>query len=790
MRLLKKLSLVFLASVGALAAALLLTAVALIAEPQWFLTTRTVTRAVKVFGGAYRPRWKTLNFDIRSLNFPEKEIGLSARDLCFENAAAGLEGCLKDIDVRLSVRLYFWGAKLTKISRLNVAGDHFVLDQARSAQDAPPKKSAGLPTSLPGLLPAALRGLIIEALQVELPANRILQAGGGSVRAGLQLSLPSAEPRRLALKVELEASSGTVTRHYRGEGTLDSDLLKRGALTYLDASGRLKAEGVDARFQARVKQSGTTALALALNVSAQLPGRRVAVDLKGSKVGQNFGLKGSAGVWETSGAIKSVELKDCALEIRLKKDSTEWDALKFDGRFELEPNPFGIRGAGRSLSKKLGGRLVIGVRSTPGMLAADHFNAEVALTVKPVKDWYEFYGNLDARISGRASQVRGLQISHKLDFGLKVAEFGDLVEYLSRTPYSVPAPANVFHGPLGVTLKGLGDPRKEFQDFEYGILSGLAAGRQALKFEIKGKVAAARLWEPERSFRDETDVILRDIALQLPRFDIKGMANFIPDSRIRTGAESDKEDLARAAERRQPVKSSAAVMRMEIRVKTAKPALLYSNLAKDPIPVGLEAGINIPPGAFEGAVEVLPFRFEIFRRIATVDHIRLTGRAGSPNMGLDGLIVYKTAEAKIFIRLLGNVQKPQVTFESDPPMNQADIMAMLLFGKSPNKLDSDQQSSAANAQTAVSNSAFGLASLYLLASTPVEYVGYDPATRTYSVKFRLPGGATLQVGSDGISKGVQLRKRIASNLAIQTELTSTQTQGNVVTTLLEWYSRR
>jgi hypothetical protein len=159
-------------------------------------------------------------------------------------------------------------------------------------------------------------------------------------------------------------------------------------------------------------------------------------------------------------------------------------------------------------------------------------------------------------------------------------------------------------------------------------------------------------------------------------------------------------------------------------------------------------------------------------------------------MDLDGLVVYKAADANISIRLLGTTQKPQVEFESDPPMNQADIVAMLLFGKSPNELDSDQQSSAANAQSAVANSAFGLASLYLLASTPVEYVGYDPVAKAYSVKFRLPGGATLQVGSAGQSGAVQLRKRISKHLAIQSEFTSTQTQGNIVTTLLEWYGRR
>ena len=64
----------------------------------------------------------------------------------------------------------------------------------------------------------------------------------------------------------------------------------------------------------------------------------------------------------------------------------------------------------------------------------------MSATVKPVKDWYEFYGSFGAKISGRAGQLQRLKISHKLDFGLKVFRFEDLVEFLSHTPYSAPAP--------------------------------------------------------------------------------------------------------------------------------------------------------------------------------------------------------------------------------------------------------------------------------------------------------------------------------------------------------------
>ena len=788
MRLFKKLMLALLVTLGALLAGLALAAVTLVARPHWFLTSRTVARAVQVFGAPWHPRWSAFAFDISSRGFSEKQIGLRVRDLCFENAAAGLRGCAKDVDVLASVRLYFWGAKLKKISRFSVLGDHFTLDRTVARPGAPPKKSAGLPTSLPGLLPAALRGFTLEALSVDLPGNTIIGASG-RLKAELQLKLDPGSPGPVALKLKVEQSSGTVTRHYSGEATLDSDLLKGRELTYLDAQGRLRAEGIDGSFQASVRENGPDALAFSLSAKARLPGRRLSAAATGFKKGEELSLNGSGGVWVTSGPVKSVQLKNLILEARLKKDSTEWEKLKLDTGFEVETAIFGVKGAGRILGKTLEGRLAASALSTPGLLEGDHFDGEVKLTVKPVKGWYEFRGGFEAKVSGRASRLGGLDITHKLNFGLKVARFEDLVAYLVHTKYSVPAPANVFRGPLSLSLKSVGDSRRDVQELEYALVSGLAQGRQALKLEAKGKLTAAGLWTPGRSFQNETDVLLQEVALQLPRFDIKGMAAFVPDSRIRTGAAADKAALARAEARKPGNRSSPPAMRGEFRVKTAKPVILYSNLAKDPVPVGLDVTIKAP-GGVAGAIEIKPFRADIFRRVAFIDHVNFHGRAGSPAIDLDGLIVYKAAEARIFIRLLGTAQKPRVKFESDPPMSQDDIMAMLLFGKAPGDLDSDQQASAANTQTAVSNRAFGLASLYLLASTPVEYVGYDPVSKSYTIKFRLPGGATLQMGSDGQNRGVQLRKRLASNLAIQTELTSTQTQGNVVTTLLEWYGRR
>lgn len=784
---LKRLLVILTISIAAMAAAAGMAALLLASAPQWFLTSRTVAAGVRFFAGDYQPRWKTLEFGISSLSFREKRVRLRATDFCFANPAMGAEGCLKDLDLELNARLYLIGVKITKISRLAVNGDHLTVDLAVRETAAPDKKSAALPTALPGL-PAALRGFALESLSVDLPANKVTGAFG-TLRGRLRLGLAAGGSRKLALQAEIDHSSGTVTKHYRGEAAVDSDLLEGGELTYLRARGDLHAEGISGKFVSRLEQEAPAVLAYSLSASARMPARRAELDFKGKKTGQDIALEGSAGVWEAAGPVKSIRLR-YTLEARLKPDSNEWDTIKLGCGFGVELKPFGLARARVNLPNTIDGRLTLDARSTPGLLAGDHFNAEASVKLDPLKGWYELTGDLHAVISGRASRLRELKINHKFDFGLKVARFQDLVEFLAHTPYSVPAPVNVLRGPVSVLVKGAGDPRRDAQEIAYELTTGLAGGRQALKIKINGTLSAAGLRTPRPSFENATSVLAEEVALQLPRFDMRSMAAFSTDKRIKTGAETDKADLAREKALSQPAGGSGARVRGEIGIKTAAPILLYSNLAKDPVPLDLDLKLAIPPGPPAGTVKIRPFRVVMFRRTAAIEHITLTGRAGSDAMALEGAIVYKTAEARILIRLLGTVEKPRIELESNPPRSQDDIMAMLLFGKSPSELDSDQQSSAANARTAVANSAFGLASLYLLASTPVDYVGYDPVSKTYTVKLRLPGGATLQLGSDGESRGVQLRKRLASNLAIKTELTSTQAQGNVVTTLLEWYGRR
>jgi hypothetical protein len=262
------------------------------------------------------------------------------------------------------------------------------------------------------------------------------------------------------------------------------------------------------------------------------------------------------------------------------------------------------------------------------------------------------------------------------------------------------------------------------------------------------------------------------------------------DSRIKNSRSKEAVRETEENRRRAVVVGSTSAAELELNLGTSRPIILYTDLAKTPVPVALDLKIERPSGLMTGVVDVKSFGVEFFRRNATVDHLTLTFRPGSKLVGLDGLIKYQATEAMISIRLLGTTEKPQVVFESDPPLSQSDIIAMLVFGKSPDELDADQAVTVANTQTAMSDEAFGLASLYLFASTPIQFVGYDPTTKSYMMKIRIPGGETLQLNSDfDATKSVQLRKRLSRHFAVEAEAINSQTQGNGVVTFLEWFTR-
>jgi hypothetical protein len=762
--------------------------VSLLLRPQWFMTSKTVGRAIQSFGRAYQPRWSRFDFEIRSPDVFEKEIFFSADDFCFAKADGSLSACFKRLEARITVAFAATGVRVTKIALLDARGETLRLDETKG----PPKPAARSgfdPYQLPRLLPAALRGLKIEKLRVDLASVELVQSSA-TTKGGFRLDFDPARASPLALDARWEERTGGAVHRGRARASAASDFFKNGQLTYADAKGSLEADGVRAEFTAKARQAGAEAVSLDAEASGRRGGLRFQFRGRGVQTPTRYALTGSLGVDASSGPLKSFRLDPFNFTASRQKGDALPESFHLDAGLRAEPAGFRPM-RGLAPPRFVVGKATLNARASPTIFQKDHFDADLSILLNPYMSWYEAHADLFARASGRTGELPLMHIQQRIDANVSIPRFEDLVAFLAGGPYAVPAPLDALKGGLRASFTDRGDPRTDGIEFDYQVRGDLAGERQKVKFHVVGGGAAARLTTKDRSIHARAAATFDDVALQLPHLDALKLPKVTLDSRIKTARSKEAErKAAGAGSRSSDVAGSTTAVALELSVGTAQPIVLYSDLAKTPVPVSLDLKLEKPPGLVTGAVEVKSFDVEFFRRNATVDHLTLTFRPGSKLVGLDGLIKYKATEAMISIRLLGTTDKPQVVFESDPPLSQSDIVAMLVFGKSPNELDADQTATVANTQTAMSDKAFGLASLYLFASTPIQFVGYDPATKSYTMKFRIPGGETLSLNSDfDATKSVQLRKRLSRHFAIAAEAVNSQTKGNGVVTFLEWFTR-
>jgi hypothetical protein len=191
-----------------------------------------------------------------------------------------------------------------------------------------------------------------------------------------------------------------------------------------------------------------------------------------------------------------------------------------------------------------------------------------------------------------------------------------------------------------------------------------------------------------------------------------------------------------------------------------------------------------------GSVKVANFDLNLFRREATLDHFNVRFDPKLGDVGeVDGLITVDYADYTVKIAVLGSTKQPQVKLASDPPLPEDQLVAVLLFGKPIDELDSEETGSVGDTRAAVQDSALSLASLYLLASTPVQSVGYDSRTGSVTAKVRLATGTSLNVGAGQESQQVGVSKRLGKRWSVSTDVIRSTQGTQTFTAFLEWNNR-
>lgn len=577
-----------------------------------------------------------------------------------------------------------------------------------------------------GLVPAWASRMTLGDVDVKVP-KAVLVSTGALTTAGLTAAFRSKGASPLTAEAYAILKGTGTAPGKRWDAELTLD-------SDLFREGRLSR--LDARIRARGDQ-GLTAAAVA-RLEPDGDGVRGALD---------------AFVASEKGKLSQASLEGCRVAAKRSRGSGAFETPDADCRVVLQPARFGL-GEGPK-PKALTGTVSL-------------HGGKAALRLGPAKGYGGFALSADADLRGGPDA--GATAS--------IGRFSELVRLLDGTEFAIPAPLNALDGTVEAAARLTGSGKRRRVEFD--ARTELSSPKQALALSVKGRAATS----PET--RLEAEVDLRRVLLELPYLELKQAPSPVVDPRIKTG--DPKRDAAVEAERKGAGARPPAAFDYDVAVRTSTPVILSSNLLKSPAPVSLD--LRARPDGLEGTIRLEPFDLEVFRQNARVDHITLAPRPRGAATALDGKVVYKREGATVNILLLGSTAKPAVTFESDPPMSQNEIVALVLYGKRPDELDSDQKASAGNATAAMTNGAFGLASLFLFASTPIDSVGYDAATQSYEVKFKLPGGATLSVGSNlQESKTLALRKRLAPHWEVRTEAARGRQGENAITTFLQWFER-
>ena len=228
-----------------------------------------------------------------------------------------------------------------------------------------------------------------------------------------------------------------------------------------------------------------------------------------------------------------------------------------------------------------------------------------------------------------------------------------------------------------------------------------------------------------------------------------------------------------------------------IRVETPKgrPARILSNITPTHIPVSVD--LLVKPEGTLGTIEVSDFPVELFRRKAKIDRFSMDLKEPSEQSAVSGSFSIPYDHYTVTILVAGTVEDPAITLQSTPPLSQADIISTLLYGEPVDALDSGGAASVSSLSAAIADRALALASMFVLASTPIQSVSYNPQTKSFSARIRLGKTTSIVASGGGGTQQVGIRQRIGKGWSVTTTYGTTNDPSTIsgATALIEWTKR-
>lgn len=717
-------------------------------HPEWLINTANVQWLLQHYGLQNQIRFQEFDLRAASPSFFEKDLNLRLKGLCVDlQEPHRILFCAESIEFDAPLEFVGWRPRFRADPRLDISGAELDLELRPSPEVQPlhlPAVAAPSFSSWLGFLETWLPGKRWGKLQADLRRMDLRLNPQWRMQGSARLSSLD-KPHQLELASQLQLESPLTAKELPVDLKAGVDLRLPEARLTLDAPN---FQGFHAE------------LVLSQDLSIKLLGERRS---QAARILLDSNLR-----WRGS---------DLKLENRL---NVRVDSLPIPSRRRRRPPQFEVLH-----------RLAAHPRLDEQRWRVDWQQDLEAPKISGLEVKVAAQGRLDLRGQSEAEAGRPLDWNQALQVELiegrvGAHQFAQLARDFAWTTIQVPAPFYRMKGPLDLQFKS-DKPTLKQADFKGALRSQLEDGMQALNFDLNFMLSLQELLGPRPHLKGQAELVLNKIILELPRLSPLSIPQFVMDSRItrNRGTPPATGKIQGGASR--------FTYELDFKIRTAgAPILLHSNLISNPIPLRVESDMHFQSGRdprIQAQVVVESMSVELFRRAIQLERIALD-RQPNGVTAMNGLFLFQNSEVKVRIRLLGTAEKPQVLFESDPPLSRHQLISIVVFGKSLSELTQEETSSAQNLEQAFTDGALGIFSLVVLASTPIESISYNPVTQSYVARVKLDNSTSVSLGSDFENRqSLAIRRQLWGAWSIKTELESDGVDKDHLSTFLEWFRR-
>jgi len=734
-----------------------------------------------------RVEWQNVETHSTSHGFLDKTVGIAFTKICADMKPYVDKACFDKLDIAARYDFEGFKPKLLEVGPLNITGGDILVRTPKEEKKEEKKKDAAF--SIPKLtVPDLVKNIHLHAVNIQV--DRV-EAHVGEITYEMNAKVTGTQDdkgRPQTIKVtaslvekpanrtiDLEATALSPTAFEENDWELNTKVdATLSPTTKLSANAKLNATGKgDINHEIDVKFS-----------EAKITGD---AKLNGTLTEKSFSTKIVANANNLSEVVRAAKLPACTIDLKATDVHNNRGDLKLDCPIDVVLKKFTLPSPELQKMYKPPERVRIDLSAQAKTFFVPDPEQKTIGTVKihvePFKGkLVKTRGDIKIDFAGiPAEPIDSWKITSDLDVDFIVDDIANLIAVLSETKYPAPAPFNKFSGPVQFSLEGKVSSATEFGQFPVKLTTNLKSPDQVIDMTSDGKLNVGFIGKKAiKETSLELDVKLTDVQLQLPNIALAALPRLTPDGRIILNPEEQKKKEARPD----------IPFDYDVTIKTPpqNPIRILSNITPKYIPINID--MHMTNEKMEGSILISNFNIKLFSRSAVLEKLNLIFEEPVEHSKVDGRLSMEFPELKLFVNMAGTIENPVITLSSDPSMSEGDMLSTLLYGAPLSSIDSNQASSVSSMNAAMADRAMALTSFFMLGSTPIQSIAYNPQTKMFSARVRLGKRTSFGVGASQSEKSAGLRTRLGKGFSISTGVDKNDDDDSAAASaMIEWSKR-